>query len=357
MAPESLAYLMYTSGSTGRPKGVAIGHRQVLHYVDAVGAALDLAPAASHATVSTLAADLGNTSVFGALFNGGTLHVLAAERTTDPEAMAEYMERHRPDCLKVVPSHLAALRSGSRPAAVLPGRRLILGGESLPVPLCGEILDEALASGHKIVVFTQYLGMIELMSRHLEALGIPFEVLTGATRDRGRCIARFNEDPECKVFLGSLKAGGTGIDLIGGSVVIHYDRWWNAAREEQATDRVYRMGQKRAVHVLKLVTEGTLEEKISAIIEAKRALMDEVVQADDPLATRQQGRRRMVSDEAGGTGHEDGHVCSWMLSRSRPLTPGWMKNHPPGAEIISRSEAFPAHPAADVVSAPPPGVG
>ncbi len=157
-----------------------------------------------------------------------------------------------------------------------------------------ELLDEALASGHKIVVFTQYLGMITLMTRHLETLDVGFVSLTGSTRDRGPRIARFNEDPDCRVFLGSLKAGGTGIDLIGGSVVIHYDRWWNAARENQATDRVYRMGQKRAVHVLKLVTQGTLEEKISAIIEAKRALMENIVQADDPSLAKVFSREELL---------------------------------------------------------------
>jgi len=79
-----------------------------------------------------------------------------------------------------------------------------------------------------------------------------------------------------------LKAGGTGIDLLGGSTVLHYDRWWNAAREDQATDRVHRIGQRSAVQVFKLVTEGTLEEKISAIIDRKRRLMNSVVQADNP---------------------------------------------------------------------------
>ena len=145
-----------------------------------------------------------------------------------------------------------------------------------------ELLQESLDSGQKVVVFTQYLGMIDLMRRHLEGLGICHAVLTGGTTNRGDVVDRFNHDPDCRVFLGSLKAGGTGIDLIGGSVVIHYDRWWNAAREDQATDRVYRIGQKRAVQVFKLITEGTLEEKISALIDRKRRLMDSVVEEDDP---------------------------------------------------------------------------
>lgn len=145
-----------------------------------------------------------------------------------------------------------------------------------------ELLAESLDSGQKVVVFSQYLGMITLFARHLDDLGVGYVTLTGASRKRGTLIDRFNGDDDCRVFLGSLKAGGTGIDLIGGSVVIHYDRWWNAAREDQATDRVHRIGQKRAVQVFKLVTEGTLEEKIARIIDRKRQLMENVVQEDDP---------------------------------------------------------------------------
>jgi SNF2 family DNA or RNA helicase len=145
-----------------------------------------------------------------------------------------------------------------------------------------EVLGEALASGQKVVVFTQFLGMISLMEGHLRELGVEHAVLTGASIRRGEIVDRFNRDPACRVFLGSLKAGGTGIDLVAGSVVVHYDRWWNAAREDQATDRVHRIGQRRAVQVLKLVTEGTLEEKIAAIIDRKRKMVGSVVEEDDP---------------------------------------------------------------------------
>jgi len=145
-----------------------------------------------------------------------------------------------------------------------------------------EILSEAFDSGQKIVVYSQFLGMIRMIERFLQGQGMRFVTLTGATRNRGEIISRFNKDPDCRVYVGSLKAGGTGIDLVAASVVIHYDRWWNAAREDQATDRVHRIGQRRGVQVFKLVTEGTLEEKISAIIEKKRNLMDSIVREDDP---------------------------------------------------------------------------
>ena len=151
-----------------------------------------------------------------------------------------------------------------------------------------QILQEALDGGEKIVVFSQYLGMLEMMSKHLEAADVDHVRLVGSTpaAQRGDLIKRFNEEADCRVFLGSLRAGGTGIDLVGGSVVIHYDRWWNAAREDQATDRVHRMGQKNVVQVFKLVSEGTLEEKIARMIENKRDLLDEVVQEDDPRMSK-----------------------------------------------------------------------
>ncbi|MEM1248763.1 MAG: DEAD/DEAH box helicase [Acidobacteriota bacterium] len=157
-----------------------------------------------------------------------------------------------------------------------------------------ELLEESLDSGQKVVVFSQYLGMIDIMERHLGRLGVPSVTLTGASRNRGDLVDRFNNDPDCRVFLGSLKAGGTGIDLVGGSVVIHYDRWWNAAREDQATDRLYRIGQKRAVQVFKLVTEDTLEERIAAIIDSKRRLMSSIVQEDDPKLNKIFSREELI---------------------------------------------------------------
>lgn len=145
-----------------------------------------------------------------------------------------------------------------------------------------EIMDQCLAGDEKVVVYSQYLDMIRIMESYFSSLGVNHVSLTGQSRNRGDIISRFQNDPDCRIFVGSLKAGGVGIDLVAASVVIHFDRWWNAAREDQATDRVHRIGQRRGVHVFKLVTSGTLEEKISAIIEKKRSLMEDVVQEDDP---------------------------------------------------------------------------
>ena len=157
-----------------------------------------------------------------------------------------------------------------------------------------ELLAESLDSGQKVVVYSQYLNMIRIMEKHLAQNEVDFATLTGASRNRGKIIDRFNNDPACRVFVGSLKAGGIGIDLVAASVVIHYDRWWNAARENQATDRVHRIGQKRGVQVFKLVTEGTLEEKISAIIEKKKNLMNGVVKEDDPGLLKTFSRRQLI---------------------------------------------------------------
>jgi SNF2 family DNA or RNA helicase len=145
-----------------------------------------------------------------------------------------------------------------------------------------ELLVESLDSGQKVVVYSQYLAMIDIIQAFLQELKVGCVCLTGQSRNRGNLIECFNESPDCRVFVGSLKAGGTGIDLVAASVVIHYDRWWNAAREDQATDRVHRIGQRRGVQVFKLVTEGTLEEKIAALIAKKRRLLESVVKEDDP---------------------------------------------------------------------------
>ncbi|HSF43044.1 MAG TPA: non-ribosomal peptide synthase/polyketide synthase [Thermoanaerobaculia bacterium] len=128
--PRTVAYVIYTSGSTGRPKGVAVEHRQLASYVTGILDRLQLAPGASYATVSTFAADLGNTVVFASLASGGCLHVVASGRVADPAALADYCERHPIDCLKIVPSHLAALLASPRGTALLPRKRLVLGGEA-----------------------------------------------------------------------------------------------------------------------------------------------------------------------------------------------------------------------------------
>jgi len=149
-----------------------------------------------------------------------------------------------------------------------------------------EILDESLTSDNRVVVFSQYVTMIHRLSEHLRRRRIAHLVLTGETRDRGAVTDRFNNGGEEPVLLASLLAGGVGIDLTGASVVVHYDRWWNPAREDQATDRVHRIGQKRFVQVFKLVTAGTIEERIDAIIRRKAELAREVITPTEEVLRR-----------------------------------------------------------------------
>ena len=147
--------------------------------------------------------------------------------------------------------------------------------------LLKELISEARESQQKVVVFTQYLDMLRIICHYLESMGIGFASLHGATKDRKEQVNRFSSDPECEVFVASLQAGGVGIDLVSASVVIHYDRWWNPAKENQATDRVHRFGQTRGVQVFKMVAKNTIEEHINELIEKKQDLIRNVVGYDD----------------------------------------------------------------------------
>jgi superfamily II DNA or RNA helicase len=180
------------------------------------------------------------------------------------------------------------------PALALDAPHLFDSYECGKWELFKELLDETVGSGQKAVVFSHYLGMIEIIRLYLERSGVGHAVLTGASRNRAGEIAAFNENERCRVFVGSLKAGGTGIDLVAGSVVIHYDRWWNAAREDQATDRVHRIGQSRGVQVIKLITADTIEERIDALIEEKRSLADRALAEDAPDDLKQFTREELL---------------------------------------------------------------
>ena len=127
---SNLAYVIYTSGSTGAPKGVCIEHGSIVNYVLGISERLQLAPGMNHATVSTIAADLGNTVIFPALATGGCLHIISRGRAESQAELSDYFEREHIDVLKIVPSHLAALQTGKEPERVLPKQRLILGGEA-----------------------------------------------------------------------------------------------------------------------------------------------------------------------------------------------------------------------------------
>ena len=169
------------------------------------------------------------------------------------------------------PAHL--LGDGSR----LPGR-------SGKLARLEEICEEIVAAGDKALCFTQYAEFGRVLQPYLAArLGCPVLYLHGglAKNARDALVAEFQNATEPAVFLLSLKAGGTGLNLTAASHVIHFDRWWNPAVEDQASDRAYRIGQDRPVQIHRLVTEGTLEEKIAAMLTAKRALAETVIGAGE----------------------------------------------------------------------------
>ncbi len=144
---------------------------------------------------------------------------------------------------------------------------------------CIEIIQDAVNSGHKILLFSGYTSMFDMMEKELKQRGIQYFKLTGSTKvdQRIELVDEFNENPEIKVFLISLKAGGTGLNLTGADVVIHYDPWWNLSTENQATDRAYRIGQKNNVQVYKLITKNSIEEKIYDLQQKKAELVDNML--------------------------------------------------------------------------------
>ncbi len=149
-----------------------------------------------------------------------------------------------------------------------------------------EVVEDSLASGHRILIFSQFTGMLELISKMLTLSNKSYFYLDGATpaAKRLEMAASFNSG-ERQVFLVSLKAGGTGLNLIGADKVIHFDLWWNPAVEDQASDRAHRIGQSRIVHVTRMISMGTIEEKIYALQQQKRELIDQVIKPEETLLT------------------------------------------------------------------------
>ncbi len=153
---------------------------------------------------------------------------------------------------------------------------------------CIEIIEEAVNSGHKILLFSGYTSMFELIEPKLKEIGIKYFKLTGSTKvdERIKLVDEFNENPDIKVFLISLKAGGTGLNLTGADMVIHYDPWWNLGAENQATDRAYRIGQKNNVQVYKLITKNSIEEKIYELQKRKADLADSMLSTKTSFVNR-----------------------------------------------------------------------
>jgi SNF2 family DNA or RNA helicase len=143
------------------------------------------------------------------------------------------------------------------------------------------VVDE----GHKALVFSQFTSLLALLRPVLTSARMPFEYLDGRTRDRATPVARFQEDPACPIFLVSLKAGGIGLNLTAADYVFLLDPWWNPAVEAQAIDRTHRIGQTKEVFAYRLIAEDTVEEKVLALQQHKRALAEAVLSAN-PVGLR-----------------------------------------------------------------------
>jgi SNF2 family DNA or RNA helicase len=174
----------------------------------------------------------------------------------------------------------------NHPAQYLGEDDPVLAGRSGKLELLDELLDTVLAEGASVLVFTQYVRMARLLERHLAARGVRTELLHGGTPvSRREEMVRSFQRGEIPVFLLSLKAAGTGLNLTRAEHVVHFDRWWNPAVEAQATDRAHRIGQTRAVQVHRLVTEGTVEDRIAELLTRKQALADAVLGSGESALT------------------------------------------------------------------------
>lgn len=174
----------------------------------------------------------------------------------------------------------------NHPAQYLKEEKPVLGERSGKLELLDELLDTIIAEDGAVLVFTQYVAMAKLLKAHLDSREIESQLLHGGTPVARRevMVDRF-QDGEVSVFLLSLKAAGTGLNLTRADHVIHFDRWWNPAVEEQATDRAHRIGQTKSVQVHRLIAEGTIEDRIAAIHDSKRELADAIVSSGESALT------------------------------------------------------------------------
>ncbi|MER6090505.1 DEAD/DEAH box helicase [Streptomyces bluensis] len=174
----------------------------------------------------------------------------------------------------------------NHPAQFLKEERPRIAGRSGKLELLEELLDTILSEGASVLVFTQYVRMARIIEQHLSARGVSSQFLHGGTpvQEREEMVRRF-QDGAIPVFLLSLKAAGTGLNLTRAEHVVHYDRWWNPAVEAQATDRAYRIGQTRPVQVHRLIAEGTIEDRIADMLLRKRELADAVLGSGDAALT------------------------------------------------------------------------
>lgn len=224
-------------------------------------------------------------------------HIIQAELTEEQKKLyVAYLEQAKGDLFKEI-NEKGFEKSQIKILSVITRLRQLCchpalfvenyGGDSGKLLLLKEIVEDSLVAGHRILLFSQFTSMLAIIRAWLTEAEVDHLYLDGSTpaEERMKLVRRFNNG-DGKVFLLSLKSGGTGLNLTGADTVIHYDPWWNPAVEDQATDRAYRIGQTKTVHVMKLVTHGTIEEKILGLKDRKRQLVDAVIQTGETLITK-----------------------------------------------------------------------
>ena len=154
---------------------------------------------------------------------------------------------------------------------------------SAKMELLFELLNEAINSKHRVLIFSQFTSMLAILKKEMDERNLKYFYLDGSTKDRQSVVKQFNKDHTIPVFLMSLKAGGTGLNLTGADMVIHFDPWWNPAVEDQATDRAHRIGQKRTVYSVKLITKGTVEDKVVEMQRRKKGIIDATLATDEQV--------------------------------------------------------------------------
>ena len=156
-------------------------------------------------------------------------------------------------------------------------------GESGKITMLKEIVESKMKEGHRFLIFSQFVSALNIVKEEIEKMGIKYFMITGDTsaKDRLKICNDFNQDEEYKIVLISLKAGGTGLNLVGADVVIHLDPWWNYSAQNQASDRAHRIGQTRTVEVIKLIAENSIEERVVNLQNEKKELVDKVISNDD----------------------------------------------------------------------------
>jgi SNF2 family DNA or RNA helicase len=169
--------------------------------------------------------------------------------------------------------------AAAKPASPDKAEKGARGMRSAKLDLLLSMLPELIEEGRRVLLFSQFTGMLALIAEALDEAAIPYVILTGDTTDRITPVERFQQG-EVPLFLISLKAGGVGLNLTAADTVIHYDPWWNPAAENQATDRAHRLGQDKPVFVYKLIAAGSIEEKIVELQEQKAGLADSILSED-----------------------------------------------------------------------------